>query len=151
MEFEITPHKSVGGIRFGMTRVEIRSLFGEPRENSNEVSAISESDEWPNFGLRVDYTEADTCEAILLTAPLAQPILNGRRLLDSPHRDICSWLRELDPGASFPADGEESLWCNKLGIMLGAPRNDEPEETRVGMALLVWAEGYWDEVEMGVS
>jgi hypothetical protein len=148
VDFEIVSHERVGPIHFGMTRESVRALFLDmPLQNFHPMTPVP-SDEWPKFGIRVDYSQEERCEAVLLVAPSARPLFDGTAILEKPHREICEWITSLDSGASYPDPQELSLLSPKFGFMLGAPRADEPEATRPGMAVLAWEMGYWNDGEV---
>lgn len=145
MKFAIVPHVSVGQIEFGMSRENVRALFDTPPiENSHPMVEVP-SDEWDTHGIRVDYSPDGKCEAVLLVGPGAEPTFMGRSLLELPHGDLCTWIKEADHDAGFPQEGEESLVSYKFGFMLGSPRTDDAEDFKRAMAVFVWETGYWDD------
>ena len=62
MKLDVIPHVSVDSVRFGMTRNEVRALWGKASEFKKTPEAETTTDD---FGFcHVYYDENDCCEAI---------------------------------------------------------------------------------------
>ena len=123
MEFRIDPYSSVGDVRFGMSREEVRGILGGPsslfRRSPNSVrltEAFSEN------GIFVIYDDIDRCAAVEMTTP-ASAILEGRAIISQPMIDVQRWL-ELN-GAEMSPDSA-GFTCFSHGIGIFAPAAPSP-------------------------
>jgi len=118
MQLPIIPYESVGPIRFGMTREDVRKTLALPYTSFRKSQeSKTTSDAFDDEGIYVYYRESETVEAVEMALP-AHPILKGVELLGRPYRDVSAFIESLDPGTTKDDSGLTSF---KLGAGLYAP------------------------------
>ena len=100
------PTVSVGSVRFGMTREQVRSTVGSffTEFKKSRFSKNTTDD----FGfMHVFYDEKNTCEAVELFNDCVV-VVDGVCLMPSDKSDIDDWLKSRDASSEFFPDGSVS-------------------------------------------
>lgn len=138
--FCIAPLSGVGPIAFGMTRQQLRSIFGTPTSSFARTPESVPCDEYRPQGFFVYYMADDTVEAVEFFAP-STVLLGEHSLLGEAFEKSRLHMLERDQNLSVEADG---LTSNAFGIALFAPSaNDDP--TLCPESILVFRKGYFDQ------
>jgi|SRR5580658_8355057 hypothetical protein len=129
MQLEIEPYVGIGPIKFGMTIDEVRNLINQkPKSFLKGPASTIPTDAFNDLGLHVYYKKPRTCNAVELFLP-ANPIFQGRDLIQRPFNELLSWLQTLDDTIKRDQCGLASF---KFGIGFYAPevkeRDDAPVE-----------------------
>ena len=146
MTFKIEPYKSVGPIKFGMSRPEIRDVLQiEPKPFRKTLSSLIASDAYDDIGVHVHFDESGGCCAVELAAP-ANPTFRGQSLLGQPLSTLRRQFEEVDDTLEVDETGFTS---HKFGIGLFAPfAEDSPEDPVEGV--IVFKRGYYREIDLGM-
>jgi hypothetical protein len=131
MDLTIIPYESVGSIKFGMSRLEVRQTLGAFVEQPDEPylpEGITQEDvdfvdAFKELGVEVIYERKfpHVCIAISMYEPAA-PIFNGRNLLEEPIEDSKEWLEAMDGEVEIIIEGVISY---RFGIFLQSSYYDE--------------------------
>lgn len=147
MHLVITPYKSMGPIRLGMSRDEIHREIGAEYEElysfdkpafKGDTTAPGK-EHFEDMGIFVDFCRPDMCVAVEVCRP-ANPMFRGGRLLYTPYGELLSWFKDIDPDVHVESDG---LRSRKFGIGLwlleGHDTLDDFPESAI-----VFEEGYYE-------
>jgi hypothetical protein len=108
MDLTITSYESVGPIRFGMTRKEVRELLDSPviafKRNDDDVA---ETDGFDDLGIYVEYDAKDHCVAVEMARP-SNPIFADTELLALPYAAVKTWVRKQDEDVEVDESGFDS-------------------------------------------
>lgn len=141
MELNIISYVSIGPIKLGMTRSEIRNILNSKvTEFTKSQESENTTDSFDELGIHVYYKDGDMCEAIEVFEP-ANPTFNGNILVGVPFMQVRELLQKHDKELSIDTDGIVSI---QLGISLyinGVEEGNEPVE-----AVMVFEKGYYDEL-----
>lgn len=138
MEFLIQPYIGVGGIKFGMKNLEIKSKMGTMPINVQytEKKEIKKETYQECF---VYFKPGNICEAIEFHEP-AKVIFMGRELLHQPYQNIKEFMLKYDENLNFDNAGFTSY---RLGIGIYAPFAEEAPQDPVE-GVIVFEKGYYD-------
>ena len=140
MEWSIQSLQSVGPVRFGMSRADVRLATGAPFYEFRKASAVPPIDVFETLLLHAHYDPDDRVEFVEFGGGKAAPIFRGRNLLATPFGELRDWLRTLDPEIEVDGAG---LRSRKLGVALYAPAGeDEPHRLPEGAS--AFAAGYYE-------
>jgi hypothetical protein len=148
--WQIVSNISIGPVRFGMTRADVRTAIGV-KANPFKKTADSESltDAFTLGGTRVAgeaaranadhvhvyYDAADRCALVEVSAAgLGGPELDGRGFVNRPYERALAWVRDRDPDVVIDTAGLRSA---ALGIALYAPA--DKVESVAAFAASYWA------------
>ncbi|WLR51926.1 hypothetical protein LC040_03165 [Bacillus tianshenii] len=141
MKLNIVPYESIGPIKLGMPRDEIRSLlnskvveFEKSEFDKNTTDAFDE------LGMHVFYKEDDTCESVEVSEP-ALAVFDGMNLVGTSFKKAKELLQKYDKGLSIDGNG---LISYQLGISLYL--EDTDDESLPVEAVMVFERGYYDEI-----
>ncbi|MDW0117952.1 hypothetical protein QTL97_13490 [Sporosarcina thermotolerans] len=145
MEFCIKSYDSVGPIKLGMTKEEIRSLMPEKPWDSHDFRGPY-TDYFIASGLFAYYTgEYGVCEAVEFTEPTIA-IFENRRINGVPYIEALNWLKKFDD--ELKVERFLGATSYKFGIGLYAPNYDEEQEPDVHVeAVIVFRRGYYDSIK----
>ena len=97
-EFDITPHRGVGPIRFGMSRAEVHERLGKPDH-------VDDAREWFLDGFAVDFDSIGVVEFIeLAKSPRFKALFNGHCLHELDADDVVALVAGSAP---FDEDAPE--------------------------------------------
>ncbi len=142
MDFVIHPYQSVGPIRIGMPRDEVRSVLKAKFKSFKKYEELEEPiDSFDSLGVHVYYKSPGVVEAVeLFYEPPHTVQFCNQQLTGVSYKEIRDWLITLDPGID---EDDEGLTSRKFGISLYAPdAEDAPEEPTE--SAMVFEEGYYD-------
>lgn len=129
--FEIVPLENVGGIRFGMTRADVRKLIGEPLTEFRKTRrSVNTTDDYGDF--HVYYTADNTCEAVELFGGCTA-CSNGQVLFPLTRTEFVEWLRSIDSGC-------ETAECDALSVKMSVGASFENEKV---VCVLFARNGYY--------
>jgi len=129
--FEIVPLESVGGIRFGMTRADVRKLLGDPVSEFRKTRrSVNTTDDYGDF--HVYYAADDFCEAVELFGGCTA-CFNGQVLLPRARTAFVGWLRSIDSGC-------ETSECDALSVKMSIGASFENEKV---VSVLFARKGYY--------
>lgn len=133
--FEITPYKSVGPIRFGMSAEELVEAVGDPvKITKNRLGEL----DYKYAGFRVAFSSKDGTVVEVGFVPETEVVVDGVNVFSSP--DSFAKLIKKD-GEPYEYVGFVILL--KLGLtMTGFHDNDESQK-----AVTVFVKGRWDGVK----
>jgi hypothetical protein len=152
MDFVIQPYESVGPIRLGMTRDELKQVLGGrvdliPPWRRQDIP----QDYFADYSIRIAYKKAeqnlDVCDAVQLSLP-SSPILFSRPLLKSRSiENMKDWLASMDDNVMLlPSTGIISL---KFGVLLANESYASFKHKRPS-SVVVFDKGSYDEIiELG--
>ncbi|MFJ7936014.1 hypothetical protein [Sporosarcina sp. NPDC096371] len=142
MEFVVKPYKSIGPIKLGMTKKEIRSVMPEKPEDSHNIRGPY-TDYFIKSSLFAYYTEENgVCEAVEFTEPVIA-LFEGKQLNGIPFAEAKNWLENFDSEMTF--EKYVGVTSYKLGIGLYAPKYDEEHEPDAYVeAVIIFKKGYYD-------
>jgi hypothetical protein len=142
MEFVIRPYESVGPIKLGMTKEEIRTVMPEKPEDSHSFRGPY-TDSFQKSFLFAYYTKEDgVCEAVEFGEPIIA-IFEGKPINGIPFAEAKNWLECFDNEMKF--ERYVGVTSFKLGIGLYAPNYDEEQEPDAHVeAVIVFRKGYYD-------
>lgn len=148
MEFVIKPYESVGPIKLGMTKEEIRNIMPEAPDIHHIVR-----DTYTDFFMELlffaYYTGEDgVCEAVEFCDP-SIAILEGKPINGVPYIEAKNWLEKLDPDLEEERDvGVKSY---KLGVGLYAPDYYDDEDPTIPVeAVIAFRKGYYDNIKRNI-
>jgi hypothetical protein len=135
--FDLSPHVGAGEIRLGMSRSEVRRVFGEPVTSYPKVPGAPLTDTYFGADLQVAYDSSDRVEYIELNGPGAvDAVFRGRSLLTLPAVDVLEWMRRF---AEFDANDPElgySYIYPDLDLSLWRPVMPEVQMTTKGASFV---------------
>lgn len=142
-ELIICPYQSVGQIRFGMTREEVRSLLGEPSATFYKgLNTESPTDAYDHVGVHVYYAHpSGYCEALEFFEP-AQLLLAEKPLFQLSFVQLKEWLSSQDSELEID---DEGLTCFKYGLGLYAPEWKEDANLPVQGILVFNDRNYYNQ------
>jgi hypothetical protein len=139
--YDLRLKEGVGPINLGMTRQEVRSIFGEPSLSSED--SRHSIDYYTPIRLHIDYDPStEICKGIEVLNG-AELIFNGEDLLSLRWDNMFQWMIENDPYLDMRGDVYIS---HKLGISTG-PEYNEILEDEVMETIAVFSDGYWPSEE----
>jgi hypothetical protein len=139
---EIKSHVSVGEIRFGEFREEVRKLIGSRFEEfRRSASSTNTSDHYVELGCFVYYDTENKVEAVELSKP-ANAIFDGVDLLDVSIESLMAFMRSHDSKIELESDGFVS---NKTGVSAYIPGIDvDPDSPDLrAESILAFRPGYY--------
>jgi hypothetical protein len=117
-EWAIQPFQSVGPLRFGMERDEVRQILEEPPKEFKKGFSENVTEAYDQAGVHVYYDSSGSVEFIEAFPP-ANPVYEGVDLMRSDTRAVLADLAQL---GLRPRDDEEGgLWFEDRGFVLFAP------------------------------
>lgn len=138
MRLVLIPYESIGPIRFGMRRDEVRAAVPAAVRAFNKTPTTF-VDAFDDEGIYVYYDEQDLCDAVEVASP-SVPILDGRILIGSPFSELRDWLQMRDSEVEVDNAG---LTDFAIGLGLYAPSaSDAPDEPVE--AAIAFRQGYYD-------
>jgi len=142
-ELIIDPYKSVGEIKFGMTREEVRSLLGEPSTIFYKgLNTQSPTDAYDNIGVHIYYHHpSGYCQALEFFEP-SQLLLAEKQLFKLSFANLREWLSSQDPELEID---DEGLTCFKYGLGLYAPEWKEDDNLPVQGVLVFNDRNYYNQ------
>jgi hypothetical protein len=146
IRYDLRLKEGVGPINLGMTRQEVRSIFGEPSLSSED--SLQSIDYYTPIRLHIDY-DPDTkiCRGIEVLNG-AELMFKGEDILSLRWDNMFQWMLENDPYLDIRGDVYIS---HKLGISTG-PEYDEILEDEIMETIAVFSDGYWpSEEEMEIA
>jgi len=138
MELNIIPYQSVGPIKLGMTRHEVRSVLNSKVEEFKK-GRFSESltDSFDDLDIHVHYTKNDTCEAVEIFEN-ANPTFENHVLIGSIFNEMKTTFEKYDENLELDSTG---LTSKKLGI--GLYVHDFEEGNEPVTSVIVFEKGYY--------
>jgi hypothetical protein len=141
MRLVIDPYKSVGPLRFGLTREEVRDLLVSPVESfMRNDDDLAETDDFAQLGIFVEYDKTNKCIAVEMFSP-AEPIFLGKDLLGAPYAELRNWVKSMDSHAEIDESG---LVSTSLGIGLYAEISSSDTKSHAESAV-AFKYGYYEE------
>ena len=118
MTLEIKPYEGAGGILFGMTPEQVRSIIGNEVKTFKKASSTrSFTDAFIGKGIHVYYDEDNKCEAIEFAAP-SNPTFKGYKLIEIPFIEVKETFIVMDDKLEVDETGFTSP---KYGIGVYVP------------------------------
>ena len=128
MEFVIKPYESVGPIKIGMTKEEIRSVMTEVPSN-NHYFRGPYTDDFVQSGLFAYYTGEDgVCEAVEIVDPIIV-ILEGKPINGVPFIEAKKWLENFE--SELKEEEFVGVTSFKLDVGLYAPNYYHDEDPAI--------------------
>jgi len=142
-EFQILPHEGIGPIKLGMSRKEVREIFGEPQFSQNNREGFLD-------GFMIDFNEAGKVEFIeLARSQQFRAVFEGKCLHEIPADEAVAHVsgfamydqndRELGYSYVF-IDLQLSLW---RGTMPDADQAPDDPDGRFFEAVGIAEQGYF--------
>jgi hypothetical protein len=146
IRYDLRLKEGVGPIDLGMTRQEVRSIFGEPSLSSE--NSLHSIDYYTPIRLHIDYDpDTEICRGIEVLNG-AELMFRGEDILSLRWDNMFQWMLENDPYLDIRGDVYIS---HKLGISTG-PEYNEILEDEVMETIAVFSDGYWpSEEEMEIA
>lgn len=124
---EITPHKGVGNIKFGMLEKEVIAELGKPSER--ESSSFEEDDsesvnlEYESLGLQLNFSSEDNFRLGTITCTLEEHTLFGHSFIGQEEaflnqESVKSSLIDLKLDDDLNEPGSTDFYSDKHGISL---------------------------------
>ena len=136
---EIKPLTSVGQIRFGMNREQVRTLLADvPKAFKRTEVSDEETDYFVEKGLQVIYAADGHCCAVEAMSP-AEVIFRGKQIFPADFDVAAPLLAEADPQLIKDSSGVLSV---SLSIGIYAPSHRENPRTPLE-SILAGEEGYY--------
>ena len=136
MKLIISPYVSVGPIRLGTSREEIRRvLSNRPVEFQKSALSPCSTDDFREWHLHVFYRDDYRCNAVELWRG-SNPVLRGHELLSTKYIALLDEFRKLDSDLEVDVS---SFISRKFGISIYSPAPFEPPAS-----VMVAERGYWD-------
>jgi hypothetical protein len=141
ISYDLRLKEGVGPISLGMTRQEVRSIFGEPSLSSED--SRHSIDYFTPIRLHIDYDPStEICKGIEVLNG-AELMLNGEDILGLRWDNMFQWMLDNDPYLDVRGDVYIS---HKLGISTG-PEYNEILEDEVMETIAIFSDGYWPSEE----
>lgn len=122
-----------------MTIEQVRNFVPEPPKSFLKgPDAEVPTDAFDDLGIHVHYKAPGNCEAVEF-ALAADPLFEGRHLIDRPFNDILTWFKSLDVSTEVDDTG---LTAFNLGIGLYAPKLTENPNAPIE-GVIVFEKGYY--------
>ncbi|SEA79546.1 hypothetical protein SAMN05421743_108122 [Thalassobacillus cyri] len=142
MKLDIKPYHSMGPIKLGMSRKEVRETLNlKVTEFMKDEADENTTDAFDDLGINVYYKADDTCEMIEVSSS-AIPMLKHKKLIGPPLKQVKEMLRSYDPYIYLVGD---ILISDRLGISLYT-EDVEDDELPVE-AVMLFEKGYDDELQ----
>lgn len=138
-DWKIEPYVSVGPIRLGMAREEIKMLINDARKLTTQRGSQKPGDYFPALGLFVDYRAPGVCEFVELGGPLS-PSFQGQTFLGQPQWQAQAWFAWCDP--ELETDGA-SLISRRFGVALYSRAAEKAPDWPVE-SVAIFERGYYD-------
>lgn len=145
MEFVIKPYESVGPIKLGMKKEELRNVMPEKPEDGHVIRGTY-TDFFHKSVIFAYYTEENgVCEAIEFCQPTTA-IFEGKPINGVPFLEAMNWLKNFD--SELKVEKGVGVTSYKLGIGLYAPNyfmdEDHVDPDENVEAVIVFRRGYYD-------
>jgi hypothetical protein len=121
---EIRPLEGLAGLAFGRSRWSVREAWGTPEPFRRAAYSPVLTDAYVRQGLMLNYDERDLLHSVEVAFP-APVSLRGVGLIGRDHRAV---LAELRAAGVAPVEVDKEWVLPELGIALGRPRQDTPED-----------------------
>ena len=158
MKFALVPLKSVGDIRIGMSRAEVRAVMTEePKAFLKTATSVRSIDGFHDLCVQVFYDPDDSVEYIELSRdPSIDPEFNGIHVLQIPASEL---VKQLGRDVDFDSDSEDDptdVVFPDLSMSLWRPCGDDPDDpdSRYFRTVGIGRVGYYDnekEVEQAAT
>lgn len=140
MDFDVTPRRGVGILRFGMTTDEVRTAMALPFESFyKSAGSALPTDSFLEDAVHVFYRPPGVCEAIEFYSP-SNVSLQNMRLLNAPYEEVKSLLSGLDKQLE---EDDSGLLSRGLGIGIYAPSHRKSPNAPTE-SVFVFEDGYYD-------
>ena len=132
--WEVTPNVSVGGIRFGMSRAELRALFGDEYEVFRKPNfSENTTDDYHRF--HVYYTPEDLVESVMVFyGDGIELTLNGTVIFPVEKAKVEEVMPGITGDEDYPTDYQGSIGYGE----------DAGEEDELFDFILIGREGYFN-------
>jgi hypothetical protein len=142
MDFVICPYQSVGSIKFGMPREDVRNLINSGFET---LAGIELWERFLNLGLQVcySYEPPHICEAILLESTESVTFLDRQLLGGESISVLRDWLNTLDSELHVDSD---DVTTYKYGFSLSRQVEDYGLFQLPPEAVTCFREGYYNDL-----
>lgn len=140
MKLVLTPYESLGPIRFGMSREEVRAVLAvavHPFKKTPDATTLT--DAFEAEGIYVSYDDQGDCEAVEVASP-AEPVLDGETLLGQPFSQLRDRLKARGDELEVDASGLTDLTS---GLGLYAPSAEKAPNDPIE-AVIAFRRGYYD-------
>ncbi|MBK1884624.1 hypothetical protein JIN85_19565 [Luteolibacter pohnpeiensis] len=148
MEFNLVPLYSVGDIRIGMARAEVRAAMSEePKAFLKTPTSERPTDAFQELCVQVYYDSDDRAEYIEISrAPSIHPQLDGAHVFEIPATEL---VQQLGRDADYDSDSEDDptdVVFPGLSLSLWRPYGDDPDdpESRYFATVGIGRVGYYD-------
>ena len=124
---EIDPWVGVGPLRFGMSRSEVRKLFGAYEEFHKTLDSVLTTDDFREPRMHVYYRKdgvVEVADAVEVMSE-ANPSFRGHLLGERPLAEVAAIFRQVDSDFEVDSSG---LDVPDLGISVYAPEDCLAEE-----------------------
>jgi hypothetical protein len=130
MEFTLVPFKSIGDIRIGMARAEVRAAMSEePKAFLKTPTSERPTDGFHELCVQVFYDSDDRAEYIELSRdPSIHPQLDGVRVFEIPAAEL---VKQLGRDADYDSESEDDptdVVFPDLSMSLWRPYGDSPDD-----------------------
>jgi hypothetical protein len=130
MKFALVPLKSVGDIRIGMSRAEVRAVMAEePKAFLKTATSMRTTDGFLDLCVQVFYDTDDRAEYIELSRdPSIDPELDGIRVFQIPASEL---VKQLGRDADYDTDSEDDptdVVFPDLSMSLWRPYGDDADD-----------------------
>jgi hypothetical protein len=126
-KYVFVPYESFDGVKFGASRVDVRSVFGDFAEFSKTKFSKNTTDDFGSF--HAYYDSADTLEAL--------EVFEGEVLLDGVqifYKDKDKMFAAIEIVDGEPVNTKDTILSTKLGLSAHAPEVVE--------SILLYRNGY---------
>ncbi|MGD6849146.1 hypothetical protein [Rossellomorea aquimaris] len=142
MELNMISYESIGPIKLGMTRDQIRSVLNSKVTEFKKTQwDENTTDSFDELGIHVFYKAGHICEAVEVSEP-ANPTFNGNKLVGIPFKQVRQFLQKYDKDLSIDTDG---IISEVLGISLYIDGVDDEEKEQV-QSVMFFEKGYYDDL-----
>ena len=131
---EIIPHVSIGELRFGESRQNIRHSLGNKYRPFQKGVGSNDTDAYDDLGLHLYFDDDDRLEFVEGWGP-ASPAFQGISFMGRQVEDVAS---DLAAGGYRSVLDGYGLTCESAGIALTAP-------TGIVEGVAAFRKGYYDE------
>lgn len=136
MSFDIVAGKSVGAIRFGMSRTDVKKMMGnKPKEFTKNTFSKAKTDDFGAY--HAYYDESEMLEAVEFFDE-CQLVLDGIDLMQLTYKNLLDLMREKDENLQV---GDLDFTSFEYGICSSA---ENAEELSPVTSILVFKPGYFD-------